>query len=67
MKLSLNQNQSNIRDIEERLKSLKSKIETCNFNYYVLDEPSLSDHEYDSLVAELRKLGLQKAALKNQN
>ncbi len=35
---------------------LREKIEDANFRYYVLDDPQISDAEYDALFRELREL-----------
>ncbi|MBW2040109.1 MAG: NAD-dependent DNA ligase LigA [Deltaproteobacteria bacterium] len=42
--------------IEERVKWLRREIEYHNYRYYVLDEPEISDAEYDTLMRELEKL-----------
>jgi DNA ligase (NAD+) len=41
---------------EKRLLELRSLIESHNHNYFVLDQPTISDFEYDKLMAELRNL-----------
>jgi DNA ligase (NAD+) len=43
-------------DITERLQTLREQIEQYNYQYYVLDDPSVPDAEYDRLMAELRAL-----------
>ncbi len=42
-------------DIVERNKELKKQIEAHNCAYYVLDDPRISDAEYDSLFRELQQ------------
>ena len=42
--------------IEERLKFLRDEINRANYLYYVEDNPTLSDFEYDELFRELKKL-----------
>lgn len=42
--------------IEERLKFLRDEINKANYLYYVEDNPTLSDFEYDELFRELKKL-----------
>ncbi|MEJ5285333.1 MAG: NAD-dependent DNA ligase LigA [Brevinematales bacterium] len=42
--------------ILEKIKSLREKIEYHNYRYYVLDNPEISDYEYDLLMKELEKL-----------
>jgi len=43
-------------NIEKRAKELRKEIEYHNYCYYVLDEPSISDQEYDRLFRELVNL-----------
>ncbi len=43
-------------DIQSRINELKSLIEKYNYEYYVLDNPSVSDREYDRLMQELIQL-----------
>lgn len=40
----------------ERIKFLKDEINKANHKYYVEDNPSISDFEYDQMFAELKKL-----------
>lgn len=40
----------------ERIAELRSEIDAHNYRYYVLDEPSVPDAEYDRLFKELRTL-----------
>ncbi len=40
----------------ERINFLKDEINKHNYNYYVNDNPTISDFEYDKLFAELKKL-----------
>ena len=44
------------RQIEERLRKLREEIEYHNYRYYVLDDPVISDVEFDSLMKELISL-----------
>jgi DNA ligase (NAD+) len=41
---------------EERVRELRSQIEHHNYRYYVLDDPAVSDPEYDRLFDELKAL-----------
>lgn len=43
-------------DIKEKMEELIDKINKLNYHYYTLDEPLLSDKEYDALYDQLRKL-----------
>ncbi|MDW8213843.1 MAG: NAD-dependent DNA ligase LigA, partial [Roseiflexaceae bacterium] len=43
-------------DLVRRIESLREQIRYHNYRYYVLDEPVISDAEYDALMRELREL-----------
>ena len=43
-------------DINKQINYLKSVIREHDHRYYVLDDPKISDHEYDSLLRELKNL-----------
>ena len=43
-------------DIKMRIDELVSLINKYNYEYYVLDKPSVSDQEYDRLMQELMSL-----------
>ncbi|MGA1590196.1 MAG: NAD-dependent DNA ligase LigA [Methylophilaceae bacterium] len=45
-----------MQDIKDRLKNLKKTIQEHDHAYYLLDDPLISDHEYDSLFQELKKI-----------
>jgi len=45
--------------IRERAAQLRTEIESHNFRYYVLDQPSVPDAEYDRLMHELAGLEQQ--------
>ena len=42
--------------IEIEIKNLKEEINKHNYNYYVLDNPTISDYEYDSLFSRLKEI-----------
>ncbi len=42
---------------------LREKINRANYEYYVLDNPSMSDFEYDTLFSELKKLEAENPSL----
>ncbi len=43
----------------ERIAQLRAELEQHNVNYYVLDEPTIADGEWDKLFHELRELETQ--------
>ncbi len=43
-------------DPASRLAELRHEIEQHNYRYYILDDPSISDQEYDRLFRELQAL-----------
>jgi DNA ligase (NAD+) len=49
--------------VAKRVAALRASIETHNRNYYVLDQPTISDAEYDALYRELEALERQHPSL----
>ncbi len=45
-----------IEDVKKLIEDLRRKIHYHNYRYYVLDEPEISDAEYDRLFSELEEL-----------
>ncbi len=43
-------------DIEKRVEELRARLEEHNYRYYVLDQPVISDQEYDDMMRELQGL-----------
>lgn len=43
-------------DYKQRMRQLIDEINIHNYNYYILDEPTISDAEYDKLLDELMAL-----------
>ncbi len=43
-------------DVATRIAALRQKIEDANHRYYVLDDPTITDIEYDRLMRELEAL-----------
>ncbi|MEE1674123.1 NAD-dependent DNA ligase LigA [Agarivorans aestuarii] len=41
---------------EQQIEQLRTQLEQYNYQYYVLDEPSVPDAEYDRLFRELQRL-----------
>jgi len=52
--------------IKKRIDSLILEINNHNYAYYVLDDPKLSDKEYDNLFRELEKLEKKYPSLVNE-
>lgn len=44
------------RDVKAEIEGLRREIEEHNYRYHVLDEPSLTDAEYDTLFRRLQEL-----------
>lgn len=42
--------------LRQRLEELRRQIHYHNYRYYVLDDPVISDAEYDQLMAELKRI-----------
>ncbi|HLD84493.1 MAG TPA: NAD-dependent DNA ligase LigA, partial [Coxiellaceae bacterium] len=45
-----------VSEVTRQVKKLRAQIESHNYRYYVLDDPSISDAEYDRLFRELQTL-----------
>ncbi len=43
-------------DIEKKIEHLRKDLRQHNYNYYVLDNATISDYEFDILLKELQKL-----------
>ncbi|HEX9980325.1 MAG TPA: NAD-dependent DNA ligase LigA [Flavobacterium sp.] len=43
-------------DISEKIKSLREELNLHNYKYYVLDQPEISDFEFDQKLKELQEL-----------
>ncbi len=51
----------------KRVEKLREEIEYHNYRYYVLDQPEISDGQYDRLMKELEKLEEQYPELRSPN
>jgi len=45
--------------IKKRIKDLRKEIEEHNYRYYILDNPTISDREYDLMLRDLEELETQ--------
>ena len=53
--------------IKKRAEKLREEIEYHNYRYYVLDQPEISDAQYDRLMRELEKLEDEYPELRSPN
>jgi len=53
--------------IKKRIDKLREEIEYHNYRYYILDQPEISDAQYDRLMGELEKLEEQYPDLRSAN
>ncbi|MFT4581790.1 MAG: DNA ligase (NAD+) [Gammaproteobacteria bacterium] len=54
------------REVRRRVRELRELLERHNFRYYVLDDPSILDSEFDALLRELAALESQYPELHNE-
>ena len=52
---------------QRRLEELYEEIEKHNYHYYVLDQPLISDAQYDALMRELLDLEAKYPDLKRED
>ncbi len=52
---------------KKHIEKLREEIEYHNYRYYVLDQPEITDAEYDRLMRELEKLEEQYPELRSFN
>jgi DNA ligase (NAD+) len=52
---------------KKRIEKLREEIEYHNYRYYILDQPEITDAEYDRLMRELEKLEDQYPELRSPN
>ena len=48
-----------LEDVRKQIEDLRAKINYHNYRYYTLDDPELSDAEYDQLMQKLIELETQ--------
>ncbi|WGK64900.1 NAD-dependent DNA ligase LigA [Croceiramulus getboli] len=54
-------------DLKEKIEALRSSLRKHNYAYYVLDDPKISDYEFDQLLKELEELEAQHPELVDPN
>ena len=42
-------------NIQQKIEELREELHQHNYNYYILDEPSISDFEFDAKLKELQE------------
>jgi len=47
---------SDLTEIQNKIDELRKQLNYHNYRYHVLDNPEISDAEYDGLMQQLRKL-----------
>src|SRR5215831_4731998 len=45
-----------VKDVDKKIESLREKIRHHEYLYYVVDQPSISDQEFDQLMGQLKDL-----------
>lgn len=45
-----------MKGVQERIGRLREELEQHNYNYYVLDAPTISDFQFDEMMKELQAL-----------
>ncbi len=53
--------------LKKRVEKLREEIEYHNYRYYVLDQPEISDAQYDRLMKELEKIEKEYPELRTPN
>jgi DNA ligase (NAD+) len=56
-----------IQEAEKKVQELTAALEKANYEYYVLDNPTLSDAEFDRLMNELIMIEKEFPLLKKKN
>ncbi len=54
-------------DVKQKILDLRKILEEHNYNYYVLDNPTISDFEYDALMQQLIKLEEENPEFADEN
>lgn len=49
----------NLKEAQQKISDLRSKIKEADYKYYTLAEPDIDDYKYDMMLAELQKLERQ--------
>ena len=57
----------NVEEARNRVKELTALLERYNYEYYILNQSSVSDAEFDRLMGELKLLEEEFPGLKSKN
>ena len=52
-------------DEKQLIQNLRRELEQANYEYYVLDNPSMSDYDFDHKLRQLEELEAKLARLEN--
>lgn len=53
--------------VEEKIKTLREELNAHNYRYYVLNQPTISDYEFDQKLKELQRLEEENPGLQDPN
>ncbi len=56
-----------VESLKKKVEKLREEIEYHNYRYYVLDQPEISDAQYDRLMRELEKIEAEHPELRTPN
>ena len=56
MKSSSGESEKELAEVRQRIDRLRQTIREHDYYYYVLDQPRITDAEYDALMQELQEL-----------
>lgn len=54
-------------DVQRKIEDLREELHQHNYNYYILDEPTISDYEFDQKLEELQLLEKQNPQFADPN
>ena len=54
-------------DINNRMEELIKILNDANYNYYILDNPTITDQEFDKYLRELQELEMEYPDLKRED
>ena len=54
-------------DTQQHIEALREELHQHNYNYYILDEPTISDFEFDAKLKELQQLETENPQFTDSN